>query len=54
MSRELSELSLVLAECERELQEFRSLLAQPQLAEGTNILPFLATHPQLAALLGSY
>jgi hypothetical protein len=54
MSKDLQPFCFSLVECERELDEFRSLLeTQPELSERHDVLPFFREHQHLVALAGS-
>lgn len=54
MSRDLSPFVLSLAECERDLVEFKQLLDSGyELSESRQILPFFRQHPHLAAMTAS-
>lgn len=54
MSNDLQPFDFALAQCERELEDFRALLdAHPELSESDDLLPFFRARPHLIALAGS-
>lgn len=54
MSKDIPPFTLSLAQCGRDLDEFRALLeGQSDLSEAKDILPFFSACPHLAALIGS-
>jgi Domain of unknown function (DUF4263) len=54
MNKVLEPITLSLAECEQDIDAFKSLLdTQAELSEGKDILPFFRSHPHLAAMIGS-
>lgn len=55
MNKDLQPFTLSLAQCERDLEEFKSLLdTNAELSESKDILPFFHDHPHLAALAGTW